>query len=155
MKSFINFLILTLVVVGLGFGIWLAVDKSLFGDSEQQLPPQAETGIPATPPPALETPSEISPEEAFGTTASSDEGLSSNIDCKKAGDTIGIIYDMHKEGKSTEEISQYLAGLGKFNQEEIEVFTQIADSINNAPSDQLLPREEMIKQFEEQCEAAE
>ena len=68
---------------------------------------------------------------------------------------IGVIYDMHQEGKSPDEISQYLAGLDKFTQEEVEVFTQIADSIKNAPSEQLLPREEMIKEFKLQCEAAE
>lgn len=155
MKSLINFLILTLVVVGLGFGIWLAVDKSLFGDAEQQLPPQQETGIPAVVSKSVEAPTEISSEEAFSITASSDENASSNTDCSKAGEMIGVIYDMHHEGKSPEEISQYLAGLGKFTQEEVEVFTQIADSIKNAPSEQLLPREEMIKEFKLQCEAAE
>ncbi|MDO5667467.1 MAG: hypothetical protein Q4G44_06550 [Alcaligenaceae bacterium] len=155
MKSLINFLILLLVVAALGFGAWFAVDKSLFGDAEQQVPPQEEIGIPATPPPALDTPSEISSEEAFGTTAGSGEDIVSTTSCTKAGETIGVIYDMHMDNKSTEEISQYLAGLEKFDQDEIEMFTQIAESIKNAPAEQLLSREEMINQFKQQCEAAE
>lgn len=155
MKSLINFLILLLVVAALGFGVWLAVDKSLFGDAEQQLPPREELSIPTTPPPAIDSPAEISSEEAFGTTASSDDAKIFGTSCEKAADTIGVIYDMHMDGKSTEEISQYLAGLEKFDQDEIEMFTQIADSIKNAPSDQLLSREDMINQFKQQCEAAE
>lgn len=155
MKSLINFLILLLVVAVLGFGVWFAVDKSLFGDAEQQVPPQEEIGIPVTPPPAPETPSEISSEDAYSATAGSSEDIVSGTSCEKAGETIGVIYDMHMDDKSTEEISQYLAGLEKFDQDEIEMFTQIAVSIKNAPRDQLLPRTEMINQFKQQCEAAE
>ena len=42
MKSIINFLILLLVIAAIGFLVWFAVDKSLFGDAEQQIPPQEE-----------------------------------------------------------------------------------------------------------------
>jgi hypothetical protein len=155
MKSLINFLILVIVVLALGFGVWFVVDKTLFGDLEQQIPPQEETGIPTTPLPAPEAPTAISPEEAYGTTAGGGESTASATSCEKAAATLGAVYDMHQEGKSTEEISQYLAGLEKFDQQEIEMFSQIAENIENAPSDQLLPREEMIKQFKLQCEAAE
>ena len=77
-----------------------------------------------------------------------------DFNCTNASEIIGVIYDMHIDGKSTNEISQYLAGLEKFNQSEIEMCSQIAQSIKNAPSDQLLPRQEMIEQFKSQCEAA-
>lgn len=156
MKSLINFLILLLVVAAIGFAIWFAVDKSLFGDAEQQIPPQEELSVPAAPPPpAPDTPKEISSEEAFGATAGGNDGKAGKTSCAKAADTIGIIYDMHMEGKSTEEISQYLAGLDKYTQDDIDMFTQITESIKNAPSDQLLSRDEMMNQFKQQCETAE
>lgn len=141
------------MVAVLGFGIWLAIDKSLFGDAEQQVPPQTETGIPSsTPSPAPETPKAMSSEEAFDTTSDDSSDGKLQISCETAGEKIGIIYDMHIEGKSADEISQYLAGLDSLNQAEIEIFSQIAESVKNAPSDELLPREEMIKEFELQCE---
>lgn len=154
MKSLINFLILVLIVAILGFFGWSAIDKTLFADAEQQLPPAEETGIPTTPQPAPEAPTAISSEEAFGTTSDSSQASAMDFNCTNASEIIGVIYDMHIDGKSTNEISQYLAGLEKFNQSEIEMFSQIAQSIKNAPSDQLLPRQEMIEQFKSQCEAA-
>lgn len=156
MKSIINFLILLLVIAAIGFLVWFAVDKSLFGDAEQQIPPQEELVLPAAPPPVTATsPQEISPEEAFGATASSDDTKASKTSCSKAAETIGVIYDMHMEGKSTEAITQYLAGLDEFTQDDIEMFSQITDSIKSAPSDQLLSRQAMMEQFKQQCEAAD
>ena len=155
MKSLIKFLILILVVLAVGFIAWSAIDKSLFGDAELQIPPQEETGIPTKPAPALEAPTSISSEEAFGTTADSSPARAMDISCTNASEAIGIIYDMHMENKTTAEISQYLAGLEKFNQTEIEIFNEITESIKNAPSEQLLSRQEMVEQFKLQCEAVE
>ena len=155
MKSLINFLILVLIVAIVGFLGWSALDKTLFADAEQQVPPQEETGIPAAPQPTPEAPIiAISPEEAFGTTSDNTPAQDAEISCENAGETIGAIYDMHIEGKSTTEISQYLAGLDAYSQTEIEMYSQIAQSIEDAPSDQLLPRQEMVEQFRLQCEAA-
>ncbi|MDK7178784.1 hypothetical protein QP445_15315, partial [Micrococcus luteus] len=61
----------------------------------------------------------------------------------------------HIEGKSTEAITQYLAGLDEFTQDDIEMFSQITESIKSAPSDQLLSRQAMMEQFKQQCEAAD
>lgn len=155
MKSLINFLILVLIVTVLGFLGWSALDKTLFADAEDQIPPQEETRIPATPQPAPEEPTAISSADAFGATSDSSPAMEMDFNCLDASKTIGAIYDMHSEGKSANEISQYLAGLDKFSQSEIEMFSQITQHIKDAPSDQLLPRDEMVEQFKLQCEAAE
>lgn len=155
MKSLINFLILLLIVTVLGFLGWSALNKTLFADAEDQIPPQEETGIPTTPQPKPEEPIAISPADAFGATSDSNPAIEMDFNCLEASKTIGAIYDMHIEGKSTNEISQYLAGLDKFTQADIEMFSQIAQHIKDAPSDQLLPRNEMIEQFKLQCDAAE
>ncbi len=155
MKSLINFLILILVVTALGFLGWSALNKTLFADAEDQIPPQEETGIPTNPQPKPEEPTAISSADAFGATSDSSPTTEMNFNCSEASKTIGDIYDMHIEGRSIDEISQSLAGLDKFNQADIDMFSQIAKHIKEAPSDQLLPRNEMIEQFKLQCDAAE
>lgn len=155
MKSLIKFVILVLIVLGIGAAVWFAVDRSLFADAEQQIPPQEETGIPAiTPQASVEAPAAMSDQEAFQSTSESTvDATVETISCGPASEAIGRVYDMHTQGQSSEAVGQYLAGLDQLNPLEYDIVSQAAESITTSPADQLLPRTQLIEEFKSFCEA--
>lgn len=153
MKALGKILFLLIVIALIIFGVWKALDKTLFVDEEPAPTVRGTITTPATVPPPTTEPKPISEEEAFASTSADNTTDSEDVklSCEVADDIFIQLYDMRKSDKSYEQALAFLKNDSTISEEHIKLFTSLADSLWSNPKEQLRPKDEVSAAFSEQC----
>ncbi|WP_051532191.1 hypothetical protein [Brackiella oedipodis] len=161
MKAIGKFLLLFIIVAAVIFILWQAAQKVLFDDNEHASVNQ-DSNIPAQTSPKITTPApkELSAEEAFESTSDDsapDTGSSPALSCQQAGDVVGHIYDMYKEGESTDTINDYISSNKAIPDDNVDMMLSFVKSFTQKVQnkDQLPERRRFIQNFVSLCQQEE
>lgn len=150
MKALLK-VILLLVLIGLiVFGLWKAVDATLFADEDTALPPSAQLIKNTHPSP--QEPQEITQDQAFESTSDDSPLVSEEqFTCKDADKIITALYDMRLSHKSYEQAAEFIQNEPSIPSSQIDPFLELAHGWWDMPIEKLGNRDSVKAHFEEQC----
>lgn len=142
----------------LRFFAWKLLETSLFNEDDEISPPIS--GVIAPSPAPQSEPPPIQKQEDLYQSTSSDEPApplvsSSNFTCQASVQIIGKLYDLKNTGKTQEEANDFISNDSSVPDEQVGSFIEFANTLWNSPSDKIVPKNQFLDNFLQQCQSIE